>query len=67
MRFNNEMYLKAFPREDKPAPAAQTMTNKPQPAGDVFDEEIKPDLIQDPDQEEVEDHGDQSGQSGAEA
>ena len=67
MRFNNEMYLKAFPRDDKPAQVQNTIT-KPQPAGDVFDEEIKPDPSEEPDQvEEVKSNGDQSGQGGTEA
>lgn len=45
MRFNNDDYLKAFPREDRtPAtpPAQET------PAGDVFDQGKEPEDIQDP-------------------
>lgn len=55
MRFNNDDYLKAFPREDRtPAtPAAQTVQETP--AGDVFDQgnepEDKQDPITDPEQE----------------
>lgn len=51
MRFNNDDYLKAFPREDRdpatPAtPAAQPKTETP--AGDVFDQEKEPEDKQDP-------------------
>ena len=48
MRFNNDDYLKAFPREDRdPAtPSAQPKTETP--AGDVFDQEKEPEDKQDP-------------------
>ena len=55
MRFNNDDYLKTFPREDRtPAtPAAQPKTETP--AGDVFDQGKEPDdkqdLITDPEPE----------------
>ena len=48
MRFNNDDYLKAFPREDRtpPTPAAQPAQETP--AGDVFDQETEPEDKQDP-------------------
>lgn len=48
MRFNNDDYLKAFPREDRePAtPASQPKTETP--AGDVFDQEKEPEDKQEP-------------------
>lgn len=48
MRFNNDDYLKAFPREDRePAtPAAQPITETP--TGDVFDQGNEPEDKQDP-------------------
>ncbi len=45
MRFNNDDYLKAFPREDR-TPAAQPAQETP--AGDVFDQEKEPEDKQDP-------------------
>lgn len=52
MRFNNDDYLKAFPREDR-TPA----TPATPPAGDVFDQGKEPDDKQDPGT----DPGDQEG------
>ena len=56
MRFNNDDYLKAFPREDRNpvTPAAQLKTETP--AGDVFDQgkedpDIKQDAAGDPEPE----------------
>lgn len=48
MRFNNDDYLKAFPREDRApvTPAAQPAQETP--AGDVFDQEKEPEDKQDP-------------------
>ena len=48
MRFNNDDYLKAFPREDRApvTPAAQPKTETP--AGDVFDQGKEPEDKQDP-------------------
>ena len=48
MRFNNDDYLKAFPREDRVpvTPAAQPKTETP--AGDVFDQEKESEDKQDP-------------------
>ena len=48
MRFNNDDYLKAFPREDRDpvTPAAQPKTETP--AGDVFDQENEPEDKQEP-------------------
>ena len=48
MRFNNDDYLKAFPREDRDpvAPAVQPKTETP--AGDVFDQEKEPEDKQEP-------------------
>ena len=57
MRFNNDDYLKAFPREDRTpvTPAAQPKTETP--AGDVFDQgkeepEIKKQVPEDPEPEQ---------------
>ena len=48
MRFNNDDYLKAFPREDRDpiTPAVQPATETP--AGDVFDQGNEPEDKQDP-------------------
>lgn len=48
MRFNNDDYLKAFPREDRApvTPAAQPAQETP--AGDVFDQEKEPEDKQEP-------------------
>ena len=48
MRFNNDDYLKAFPREDRTpvTPAAQPAQETP--AGDVFDQGKEPEGKQDP-------------------
>ena len=48
MRFNNDDYLKAFPREDRArvTPAAQPAQEIP--AGDVFDQGKEPEDKQDP-------------------
>lgn len=48
MRFNNDDYLKAFPREDcePPTPAAQPKAETP--AGDVFDQGKEPEDKQEP-------------------
>ena len=55
MRFNNDDYLRAFPRDDRtPAtPATQPATPATQPAqetpaGDVFDQGKEPEDKQDP-------------------
>ena len=48
MRFNNDDYLKAFPREDRDpvTPAAQPAQETP--AGDVFDQGKEPEDKQEP-------------------
>lgn len=48
MRFNNDDYLKAFPREDRTpvTPAAQPAQETP--AGDVFDQGKEPEDKQEP-------------------
>ena len=59
MRFNNNDYLKAFPREDKPAPEKK----QPERPGDVLEDD-KEELKKDPapeepnaDPEDLEDEG----------
>lgn len=51
MRFNNDDYLKAFPRDERetatPATLAAQSNNENQ-AGDVFDQEKEPEDKQDP-------------------
>jgi hypothetical protein len=47
MRFNNDDYLRAFPRSERPAPAADP---KPE-AGSVTDPEPEPAPVRDPEPE----------------
>ena len=51
MRFNNDDYLKAFPREDRAPVTPATPAAQPKeetPAGDVFDQGNEPEDKQDP-------------------
>lgn len=60
MRFNNNDYLKAFPRDDKPAPEKK----RPEKPGDVLEddkEELKKDPAEEPDAEDLEDLEDEGG------
>lgn len=60
MRFNNNDYLKAFPREDKPAPEKK----QPEKPGNVLEddkEELKKDPAEEPDAEDLEDLEDEGG------
>lgn len=47
MRFNNDDYLKAFPREDR-ATVTPTVQTAETPAGDVFDQGKEPEDKQEP-------------------
>ena len=50
MRFNNDDYLKAFPREDRDPSTSATPAAQPKeeiPAGDVFDQGKEPEDKQD--------------------
>ena len=55
MRFNNDDYLKAFPREDRTPVTPAAPPAQETPAGDVFDQgkepEDKTDPITDPEPE----------------
>ena len=42
MRFNNDDYLKAFPREDRTPVTPATPPAQETPAGDVFDQGKEP-------------------------
>ena len=48
MRFNNEDYLKAFPRDERDPATPAAQPNNEIPAGDVFDQEKEPEDKQDP-------------------
>lgn len=48
MRFNNDDYLKAFPREDRTPATPAAPPAQETPAGDVFDQEKEPEDKQDP-------------------
>ena len=48
MRFNNDDYLKAFPREDRDPATPAAQPNNETPAGDVFDQGKEPEDIQEP-------------------
>ena len=48
MRFNNDDYLKAFPREDRTPVTPAAQPTQETPAGDVFDQEKEPKDKQDP-------------------
>ena len=48
MRFNNEDYLKAFPRDDRAPVTLAAQPAQETPAGDVFDQETEPEDKQDP-------------------
>lgn len=48
MRFNNDDYLKAFPRDDRNPVTSAAQPVKETPAGDVFDQEKEPEDKQDP-------------------
>ena len=52
MRFNNEDYLKAFPREERAASSKKTVV-KDEP-GDVFDDDQKETPAGDPEQADPE-------------
>lgn len=59
MRFNNEDYLKAFPREGRDSATPPKQTIKEQQAGDVFDQDKEEPEIkkQVPEDSEPEDQG----------
>ena len=48
MRFNNDDYLKAFPREDRVPVTPGAQPAQETPAGDVFDQGKEPEDKQDP-------------------
>ena len=48
MRFNNDDYLKAFPREDRAPATPAAPPAQETPAGDVFDQGKEPEDKQDP-------------------
>ncbi len=48
MRFNNDDYLKAFPREDRNPVTSTAQPKEETPAGDVFDQGKEPEDKQDP-------------------
>ena len=48
MRFNNDDYLKAFPREDRAQVTPVDQPKEETPAGDVFDQGKEPADKQDP-------------------
>ena len=47
MRFNNDDYLKAFPREDRVPVTPAAQPTQETPAGDVFDQGKEPEDKQD--------------------
>ena len=48
MRFNNDDYLKAFPREDRTPETPAAQLKEETPAGDVFDQGNDPEDKQEP-------------------
>ena len=48
MRFNNDDYLKAFPREDRTPVTLAAQPVQETPAGDVFDQGKEPEDKQEP-------------------
>lgn len=59
MRFNNDDYLKAFPREERAAATEKTVV-KDEP-GDVFDNEDEKTPAGDPETEDLEASGGEEG------